>query len=214
MLVMKVSLNGKPLSNAGSDDLVVLNATISAARVLSESSVGEGATKNGCDLTLNIEGLFGRLGSGDGQRKNWLTDQELSVGDEISVKIVDSDQAGIPEDVYDVHFSKDVSSSDVVCCDPLPVEITEELELPLSNGLYVLEMLNDDITPMEYVVQLLSKCLGKEQSHAIELMQKIHNVGSSQILAGNESTLIKVADYIQKDANARKYPVKFNIIKA
>jgi ATP-dependent Clp protease adaptor protein ClpS len=44
-------------------------------------------------------------------------------------------------------------------------------------SLYKVLLLNDDYTPMEFVVQILQKIFGKSQEDAIEIMLHVHRNG-------------------------------------
>ena len=45
-------------------------------------------------------------------------------------------------------------------------------------SLYKVILLNDDYTPMEYVVKLLKVIFGKSESQAVNIMLMVHNKGS------------------------------------
>ncbi len=79
----------------------------------------------------------------------------------------------------------------------LPKALKKKLSLPLQGNLYILEMLNDDDTPMDYVVDALTMCFNQTPAKAEETMMKIHNDGSADVLTGNEITLKDVAQYIE-----------------
>ncbi len=46
-------------------------------------------------------------------------------------------------------------------------------------GMYAVLMLNDDYTPMEFVVEALMKFFGKNRKEATRLMLQVHHVGSA-----------------------------------
>ncbi len=91
---------------------------------------------------------------------------------------------------------------------PLPAEIASELENSLEGELHVIEVQNDDITPMDYVMQVIQDFSKKDRDQAIQLMLKIHSTGSGQLLAGSKNSLDKVAKHIERDASSRKFPFK------
>jgi ATP-dependent Clp protease adaptor protein ClpS len=96
---------------------------------------------------------------------------------------------------------------------PLPDNLKYKLEEDVVGGLYTLILLNDDITTMEYIIQVLEVCLGKGHYQAVELMLKVHKSGSAQVIAGNKTTLEEVAKHIETDARGKKFPTKFSIEK-
>lgn len=92
--------------------------------------------------------------------------------------------------------------------EPLPNELRAELKEHIEGEFCTLEMLNDDITPMEYVIRVLEVCFEKNTTMASELMFQVHNKGSAQIIAGNREALKKVIEHIENDARRRKFPLK------
>lgn len=46
-------------------------------------------------------------------------------------------------------------------------------------GMYAVLMLNDDYTPMEFVVESLMKFFGKNRKDATRMMLQVHHVGSA-----------------------------------
>jgi len=97
----------------------------------------------------------------------------------------------------------------------LPEELVRELEKDLCGELHVLEIHNDDITSMTYVVKIIQKfSTRKNKQQACELMLKIHNSGNAQLLAGEKDVLDAVMKHIVNDARSRKFPLKLNVVKA
>lgn len=56
--------------------------------------------------------------------------------------------------------------------------ITKELTKIKKPKLFKVILLNDDYTPMEYVVSLLKKIFNKNQEEAINVMLTVHQKGS------------------------------------
>lgn len=50
---------------------------------------------------------------------------------------------------------------------------------PKPPPLYKVRLLNDDYTPMEFVVQVIETYFGKSREQALQLMLKVHNEGSA-----------------------------------
>lgn len=97
---------------------------------------------------------------------------------------------------------------------PLPPETATELEKELEGELHVIELRNDDITPMDYVMQVIQDFSKKDRDQAIQLMLKIHSTGNGQLIAGSMATLHKVAEHIERDASNRKFPLECIVRKA
>ena len=55
--------------------------------------------------------------------------------------------------------------------------IDKEKPILKEPPMYAVLLLNDDITPMDMVVQVLQQIFGKSQSDAVGLMLHIHNTG-------------------------------------
>jgi ATP-dependent Clp protease adaptor protein ClpS len=80
--------------------------------------------------------------------------------------------------------------------------------------LYVVLILNDDYTPMEFVVHVLMKFFQKNQDQATELMLSIHKTG--QAVAGTferEIAETKAARVIQY-AQEHEFPLQSRIAPA
>jgi ATP-dependent Clp protease adaptor protein ClpS len=50
---------------------------------------------------------------------------------------------------------------------------------PKPPPLYKVILLNDDFTPMEFVVQILQQFFGKSRENAMKLMLQVHHQGSA-----------------------------------
>lgn len=92
------------------------------------------------------------------------------------------------------------------------VVVEEKIELELPSN-YKVIFHNDSITPMGFVVQLLSEIFGHDAEKSVTLMFEIHNVGSAVV-----GTYIKsIAETKQQmSVNAAKkanYPLKVTIEK-
>lgn len=52
-------------------------------------------------------------------------------------------------------------------------------DLPPATGNFAVELLNDDLTPMEFVVELLEQVFDHSQAQAVRTMLTVHNQGSA-----------------------------------
>ncbi len=57
-----------------------------------------------------------------------------------------------------------------------PVEPEEEVEVTRPS-LYKVVLLNDDFTPMEFVVEVLQRFFGKDRETATRIMLQVHHQG-------------------------------------
>lgn len=85
---------------------------------------------------------------------------------------------------------------------------TEIKKEPFRPKLYKVVLLNDDVTTMEFVVEILVRIFEKRLTQAIEIMLKIHNTGSGvagiyikEIAKTKQKAVLKAA----KEAN---FPLK------
>jgi ATP-dependent Clp protease adapter protein ClpS len=91
---------------------------------------------------------------------------------------------------------------------PLLLEIDQGLERFSGQNLCVLEIFNDDTTPMEYVIYVIERFSKRDRVQATKLALKVHGTGSGHIAAGGRSILEAIAKLIEQDATARQYPFK------
>jgi ATP-dependent Clp protease adapter protein ClpS len=96
---------------------------------------------------------------------------------------------------------------------PLSDDLEEELARELEGDLFVLEIQDDDITPLTYVLEIVKQFSNREHSNARELTYRVHGKGSGQLIAGNKSALEKLAIHIEQDARARKFPLTCTVRK-
>ena len=74
-------------------------------------------------------------------------------------------------------------------------------------------LLNDDDTPMEFVVDVLQRFFGMERQSAVEIMLRVHNVGASQCGSFDLDTAkAKVADVIEF-ARQNHHPLQCAMMK-
>ncbi|MFB6260255.1 MAG: ATP-dependent Clp protease adapter ClpS [Thiohalorhabdaceae bacterium] len=69
-----------------------------------------------------------------------------------------------------------MSSDEPSTVTPNPVEPEEEVEVQ-PPSLYKVILLNDDFTPMEFVVEVLQRFFGKDQETATRIMLQVHHHG-------------------------------------
>jgi len=96
MVVLEVKVNGELLARAGRDDLCALHAIVNAIGRLGSESSGTKSKKDGFYLRLDVGGLSARSEQEPGTHARWANTQEINVGDEVSIRIVESDRADEP----------------------------------------------------------------------------------------------------------------------
>ncbi len=90
---------------------------------------------------------------------------------------------------------------------------TDVLEETKTPSLYKVLLLNDDFTPMEFVVYVLKKFFNKEETEATEIMLQVHHQGYG--VAGIFSYEIAEMKVLQVNAFAQKHehPLKCTMEK-
>jgi ATP-dependent Clp protease adaptor protein ClpS len=69
-------------------------------------------------------------------------------------------------------------------------------------------LLNDDKTPMEFVVHVLETIFGKSRDEAIKLMLRIHQDGSGVCAVHDLRQAWQVAESVIKLARANNHPLR------
>lgn len=95
-----------------------------------------------------------------------------------------------------------------------PVEtITETKVKPQRPPMYKVLFLNDDYTPMEFVVHVLERVFAKNHDQAIEIMLTVHRRGLAVVgVYAHEIAETKVAQVTQM-ARARQHPLQCTMEK-
>lgn len=90
-----MSLNNRPLCNAGADDLCVLTAILTAGGKLGERSRGRRRQRRR-DIDLRVAGMTSRAHESDNEYLDWAK-KKLAVGDQVTIEIVDASAADRPK---------------------------------------------------------------------------------------------------------------------
>jgi ATP-dependent Clp protease adaptor protein ClpS len=69
-------------------------------------------------------------------------------------------------------------------------------------------LLNDDQTPMEFVVHVLEVIFGKTHDEALELMLAIHRDGSGECGVYTPELASKIAEQVAELAGGNGYPLR------
>jgi hypothetical protein len=93
MIVLEVMHNGKLVARAGRDDLCVLNTIVDAVGVLGKKSVGTKDEKDSFHFHLHVGGMSATSDEDTGKHYHWISTKEVALGDEISIRIIESASA-------------------------------------------------------------------------------------------------------------------------
>lgn len=74
------------------------------------------------------------------------------------------------------------------------------IEQNKNNGFHQVTMYNDDVTPMEFVIEVLEHYLSYSVSEAAQKMAQIHKLGSAGIYTSNEEVATRVCTLINDAA--------------
>lgn len=74
--------------------------------------------------------------------------------------------------------------------------------------LYKVVMLNDDYTPMEFVITVVKKVFNKTQEEANRIMMEVHNRGSSVVGVYTRDVAETKADLVIEYARMEEHPLQ------
>lgn len=95
MIAFQIEVNGSSLVTAGTDDLSVLVAALTAVGKLGSQSQGSFERKTDYYVELNVSGLTSRTDPGQDEHMQWLH-QHLKAGDVVTIRFVESSSADKP----------------------------------------------------------------------------------------------------------------------
>lgn len=96
---------------------------------------------------------------------------------------------------------------------PLTEELYDLIREQNIGNEFSLEILNDDITNMGYVVDVLHVCFNYNVTKCTELMLKVHQRGSAEVFQGSEYIIKRLAEHIENDAKDKGFPLKCKVTK-
>ncbi len=92
--------------------------------------------------------------------------------------------------------------------------VVEKKVVARKPSLYRVFLVNDDYTPMDFVIEVLQKFFRKDHTAATEIMLSVHNKGKGECgVFPYEIAEIKVAQ-VSEYARQREYPLKCTMEKA
>tara|TARA_Y100000813_G_C24108510_1_gene326609 strand:- start:526 stop:840 length:315 start_codon:yes stop_codon:yes gene_type:complete len=86
--------------------------------------------------------------------------------------------------------------------------VTEDKVLIKKPKLYKVILLNDDYTPMEYVVQLLKVVFRKNENEAVNIMLMVHKKGSGVCGIFTKEIAETKVETVLKMAKSDQHPLK------
>lgn len=90
-------------------------------------------------------------------------------------------------------------------------EINKTEDKIREPGMFHVIFLNDNYTPMDFVVEVLMKIFGKSENDAITVMMKIHEHGESIVGTYIEDVALTKSEYTRKVAKDNGFPLKTKI---
>ncbi len=79
---------------------------------------------------------------------------------------------------------------------------------PKKPALYAVLLINDDYTPMGFVVFVLTEYFNKTTEEAVELMLKVHEAGSAVCGIYTQDIALTKVNQVKKVAQANEHPLQ------
>jgi ATP-dependent Clp protease adapter protein ClpS len=81
-----------------------------------------------------------------------------------------------------------------------------------KNGQYLLEIINNEETPLEFIVKILVR-IGFSCEDAVRLMMKLHKNGTVVLASADKETLFQLQEYIKTQSSTHDCCLLSRIIK-
>lgn len=78
-------------------------------------------------------------------------------------------------------------------------------------GMFHVIFLNDNLTPMDFVIEVLMKIFSKNENEAINLMMKVHNEGSAVVGTYIEDVAQTKSEITKKIAKSNGFPLQTKV---
>jgi ATP-dependent Clp protease adaptor protein ClpS len=78
-------------------------------------------------------------------------------------------------------------------------------------GMFHVILLNDNYTPMDFVVEVLLKVFGKSENSAIQLMMRVHEEGEAIAATYVEDIARSKSELVRKVAKDNGFPLKTKV---
>src|SRR5690606_16046675 len=93
MITLEVSLNGKRVCTAGTEDLGVLSAHVTAVGILGQKTKPLRSDETGAEIHYSVGGLTSRHDPQKDVHLRWKSVAPLRVGDVLQVRIIEREKA-------------------------------------------------------------------------------------------------------------------------
>lgn len=84
---------------------------------------------------------------------------------------------------------------------------------PKRPPMYKVILLNDDFTPMDFVVMVLEQIFNKSHNEALEIMLQVHNKGAAQVGIYTRDVAETKAGIVTEHARINEYPLQCMVEK-
>jgi ATP-dependent Clp protease adaptor protein ClpS len=84
---------------------------------------------------------------------------------------------------------------------------------PKRPPMYKVVLLNDDYTPMDFVVMVLESVFHKEHQEALEIMLQVHNKGAAVVGIFTRDVAETKAGIVVEHARINEYPLQCTVEK-
>lgn len=91
----------------------------------------------------------------------------------------------------------------------MTVELEQQTKVKLkAPQLYKVVLLNDDFTPMDFVVDILTHVFNKGEAEATAIMLRVHEEGSCAVIVTTQSIAEQKVREVQKLARGHGHPLR------
>ena len=90
----------------------------------------------------------------------------------------------------------------------IPIELECEVRDLNRPKEFDLVIVNDDITPLEFVLELLQKSLFFDKDRALRVAVEIHSSGKCHVFSHSLETIEQLKDFIDGQSNKYGYPLQ------
>lgn len=95
---------------------------------------------------------------------------------------------------------------------PFPLSIRAAIKDHKSPASHTLEIINDDHTPMDYVVEVFCIKFELSRTEATEKMLEIHQTGKTTVLINSEAVVSEAAKEIESESKNKGFQLNCNIV--
>lgn len=93
------------------------------------------------------------------------------------------------------------------------VMIADPAVRPKRPPMYKVVLMNDDYTPMDFVVMVLESVFNKDHAEALEIMLQVHNKGAAVVGIYTRDVAETKAGIVVEHARINEYPLQCTVEK-